>query len=334
MRAVLFEQTGGPDVLHVEEAPVPEPRDGEVRIAVEAAGVSRADVLQRKGLYPPPPDASPILGLDVAGTIDAAGPGVTSWRAGDRVCALLNGGGYAEYACAPEGQVLPIPENWNAIEATTLPENLFTVFDNVATRGHLRAGETVLVHGGTSGIGSTAIMLAKALGARAVATAGSKEKCDACLRIGAFAAIDYRAEDFVAETLRLTEGRGANLVVDIVGGSYIGRDIAALATDGRIACIATQGGATAELAIGELMRKRGTIFGSSLRPRTREEKKAIAGALRERIWPLLPKRDPIFPLVDATFSFEDAAEAHARMEASAHIGKIVLVSARSTRSSG
>lgn len=325
MKAVVYERCGDPDVLHVADVETPLPKEGEVQIAVEAAGVSRADVLQRKGLYPPPPGASPILGLDVAGTIAAIGPDSDGWRVGDRVCALVSGGGYAEYVCAPQGQVLPIPENWTAIEATTLPENGFTVFDNMITRARLHEGETVLVHGGTSGIGSTAIMFARAIGARPIATAGTPEKCAACLEIGADAAIDYRREDFVAEVLRLTRARGADVVVDIVGGAYLARNIAALAPDGRIACIATQGGAKAELDFGELMRKRGTILASSLRPRTPDEKKAIATAMRERIWPLLGKRDPIRPIVDAVFPLERAAQAHRRMEAGEHVGKIVLV---------
>jgi len=325
MRYVAYDANGGPDVLHVAQTDAPQPREGEVQIAVEAAGVSRADVLQRKGLYPPPAGASHILGLDVAGNIAALGAGVTSWSVGARVCALVSGGGYAEYVCTPAGQVLPVPDRWNAIEAATLPENGFTVFDNMVSRARLQAGETVLVHGGTSGIGSTAIMFARALGAGAIATAGGAQKCEACTRIGAVAAIDYRTQDFVTEALALTDGVGVNVVVDIVCGPYVPRDIAALALDGRIACIATQGGATAELDVAALMRKRGTIFGTSLRPRTPQEKKAIADGLHERIWPLLPARDAIRPLVDRVYTFEEAAEAHQRMEASAHVGKIVLV---------
>ncbi|HEY9085038.1 MAG TPA: NAD(P)H-quinone oxidoreductase [Candidatus Tyrphobacter sp.] len=324
MRYVSFDAPGGLEMLHVARGESPKPAMGEVLIAVEAAGVSRADVLQRRGLYPPPPGASTVLGLDVAGTVAELGGGVTDWQVGDRVCALLGGGGYAEFATAPQGQVLPIPEGWSAVEAATLPENAFTVFDNMVTRGRLGSGELVLVHGGTSGIGSTAIMFAVALGARAIATAGSEEKCDACRRIGALDAIDYKTKDFVEETLRITQGRGVDLVIDIVGGEYGPRNVRVLAPDGRIACIATQGGSSAQIDLGELMRRRGTIFGSSLRPRTAEQKKAIADALRERIWPLLPARDPIAPLVDSVFDFAHAADAHRRMEASAHIGKIVL----------
>ncbi len=325
MKAVLFVHYGDPDVLYVGEATEPVLKADEVLVRVEAAGVSRADIMQRQGNYPPPPGASDILGLDVAGTVEEVGPDVTAWHRGDRVCALVNGGGYAELVTVPEGQVLPIPEGWSALEATTLPENGFTVFDNMVTRGRLRSGEAVLVHGGTSGIGSTAIMFARAIGARVIATAGTPEKCEACLRIGAQCAIDYTRQDFAEETLRFTAGRGADVVVDIVCGEYITRDIRALATDGRIACIAVQGGVSAEINIASLMRKRGTILGTSLRPRTSVEKAAIATALRETIWPLFPARDLIRPLVDSVYTFADAAAAHKRMEASAHIGKIVLV---------
>ncbi len=328
MKYVAYDQDGGPEVLHVAEMDSPQPREGEVRIAVEAAGVSRADVMQRRGEYPPPAGASPILGLDVAGTICALGEGVSAWHLGDRVCALVTGGGYAEQVCTPAGMVLPIPDGWSAIEAATLPENGFTVFDNMVTRARLRRADIVLVHGGTSGIGSTAIMFARALGARVIATAGSAQKCASCLNIGADEAIHYKTQDFVEETLRITAARGVDVVVDIVCGPYLARDIMALAFDGRIACIAVQGGPKAELYIPALMHKRGTIFGTSLRPRTPQEKKAIADGLRERIWPLLAARDPIKPLVDSVYSFEEAAEAHRRMEASAHIGKIVLVPAK------
>lgn len=324
MKYVTYDSEGPPEVLKVAQMEAPEPRAGEVRITVEAAGVSRADVMQRRGQYPPPPGASRILGLDVAGTISALGQGVREWQVGDRVCALVSGGGYAEEVCTPAGMVLPVPEGWSSIEAATLPENGFTVFDNMVTRARLRAGGVVLVHGGTSGIGSTAIMFAKALGARAIATAGSEEKCKACLAIGAGDAVNYKTHDFVEETLRITDGRGADVIVDIVCGPYIPRDLGALAMDGRIACIATQGGRKAELDVAALMRRRGTIFGTSLRPRTPEEKEAIADALRERIWRLLPRRDPIRPLVDTVYSFDEAAEAHRRMESSLHIGKIVL----------
>ena len=296
----------------------------DVLIAVEASGVTHADVMQRAGRYPPPPGASAILGLEVAGTIARVGERVTRWRAGDRVCALTNGGGYAELVAVPQGQVLPIPPGWSAIEAATLPENAFTVYDSMVTRARLKSGETALVHGGTSGIGSTAIMFARALGASAIASAGNDAKCAACIRLGAIAAINYRTHDFVAETLRLTGARGVDVVVDIVGGNYVARDLECLAPDGRIACLATQGGKVAEIDLGRLFAKRAAIFGSSLRPRTGAQKAAIADKLRAEIWPLLPKRDPIVPLVDSVYPFERAAEAHARLESSAHIGKIVL----------
>jgi NADPH:quinone reductase len=325
MRYIAFDRPGGPEVLHVAHAAIPEYGPDEVLIATKAAGVSHADVMQREGNYPPPPGASPILGLEVAGAIAAAGAAVTRWKPGERVCALVNGGGYAEYAAVPAGQVLPTPPGWSAIEAATLPENAFTVYDNLVTRARLQPGETVLVHGGTSGIGTTAIMFANALGAAAITTAGTPEKCAACLRLGAIAAIDYRTTDFVAATNRITDGRGVNVVLDIVGGDYIPRNVECLALDGRIACIATQRGSTVELDLRRLFAKRGAIMASSLRPRSASEKAAIAHALERDIWPLLPARDKIVPLVDSVYPFQRAADAHARMEKSAHIGKIVLV---------
>jgi putative PIG3 family NAD(P)H quinone oxidoreductase len=324
VRYVAYDAPGDPGVLHVAEAPAPEPKAGEVTVAVEAAGVSRADALQRRGLYPPPPGASPILGLEVAGTIAKLGDGVTAWQPGDRVCALLTGGGYAEAVAVPQGQVLPIPDNWTPIEAATLPENAFTVYDNVFTRGRLRRGETILVHGGSSGIGTTAIMFARAFGAQVITTVGNRKKREVCISIGAEQAIDYKTEDFVEAVNAATQGRGVDVVLDIVGGDYINRDLAALALDGRIVCIATQRGREATIDLGMLLMKRATIVGSSLRPRTIEQKAAIARELREHVWPLLPKRDPIAPLVDSVFSFENAAGAHARLESSAHAGKIVL----------
>jgi NADPH:quinone reductase len=324
VRYVSVDAPGGPEVLHVAEMAAPIPNAGEVLIAVEAAGVSRADVMQREGKYPPPKGASPILGLEVAGTIARVGDGVTRWRVGERVCALTNGGGYAELVAVPAGQVLPIPDRWSAVEAATLPENAFTVYDNLFTRARLRAGETVLIHGGTSGIGSTAIMFATALGATAIATAGTPEKCAASVRLGASHAIDYRAEDFVEQTKRITNERGVDVVLDIVGGDYIARDLECLALDGRIACIAMQRGSRLELDLRRLFSRRGTIMASTLRPRSAQEKAAIASELERVIWPLLPKRDKIFPLVDSIYPFARAADAHVRMESSAHIGKIVL----------
>ena len=325
MKYVGFDSEGGPDVLRVKEADTPQPRAGEVLIAVTAAGVSRADTMQRQGNYPPPPGASPILGLEAAGRISALGDGVTRWKVGDEVCALVNGGGYAQYVTAPEGQVLPVPQGWTPIEAASLPENAFTVYDNLITRGGARAGETVLVHGGTSGIGSTAIMFSKALGATVIATAGSDEKAAACLRFGAAYAINYRTQDFVAEVKRITAGRGADVVIDIVGGDYVTRNLDALGLDGRLVCISMPRGRVVEVDFGKLFAKRGTITASSLRPRTAQEKAAIARGLLEQIWPLLPARNPIAPAIDSVYSFDQAAEAHTRMESSTHIGKIILV---------
>ncbi len=324
MRYVTVDSPGGPGVLRVAEAERPQPAAGEVLIAVEAAGVSRADVMQREGKYPPPAGASPILGLEVAGTIAARGKRAQRWAIGEAVCALTNGGGYAEYVAVPQGQVLPLPRDWTMVEAAALPENAFTVYDNLFSRARLRAGETVLVHGGTSGVGSTAIMFATALGATAIATAGSPEKCAACIALGAVHAIDYRAVDFVAAVTEFTEGRGVDVVLDIVGGDYIPRDIACLAPDGRIACIAAPRGRIVELDLGPLFAKRATILASSLRPRTARQKAAIARELERRIWPLLPQRGPIVPVIDSVYPFDRAVDAHARMESSAHVGKLVL----------
>lgn len=325
MRYVTFDSPGPAGNLRVAETQPPVAGSGEVLVAVEAAGVSRADVMQREGKYPPPPGSSEILGLEVAGRISQVGASVARWKVGDAVCALTNGGGYAELVAVPAGQVLPIPLGWSAIEAATLPENAFTVYDNLFTRARLRRAETVLVHGGTSGIGTTAIMFARAYGATPIATAGSPEKCAACLRIGAAEAINHRTTDFVQEVARMTNGRGVDVVLDIVGGDYIARDLESLAPDGRIACIATQGGVNVAFDVRRLFAKRGTIMASTLRSRTSDEKAAIARRLEENIWPLLPARDMIVPLVDSVYPFERAADAHARMESRAHIGKIVLV---------
>lgn len=317
MRAVEISKSGGPEVLRVVERPKPVAKDGEVSIAVKAAGISRADALQRAGSYPPPAGASDIPGLEVAGVLE---------ESGERVCALLTGGGYAEYVTVAREQVLPMPEHWDFVEAASLPENMFTVYDNLITRARLRAGESVLVHGGTSGIGSTAIMLAKAIGASFVAaTARGEKKCDACREIGADLAIDYSRSDFVSEIRSATGQRGVDVVLDIVGGDYISRDMQALATDGRVVCLATARGRAAELDLGLLLQRRAAVMGSALRARSTAEKGKIAAALRREVWPLLPARAPIRPLVDSTFSFDDAAAAHRRLEESAHIGKIVLV---------
>lgn len=324
MRVVVFDRYGPPGVLHLAERSVPIPRAAEILIRVEAAGVSRADIMQRQGKYPPPPDASPVLGLDVAGTVVSAGYEAAMYQPGDRVCALVNGGGYAEFCAVPETQVLPIPENWSAIEATTLPENLFTVYDNVYTRARLKADEIALIHGGTSGIGSMAIMLARALGATPYATSGTDEKCEACRSIGAEAAINYRSVDFVGAFRAMTSGHGADVVVDIVGAAYLEKNIDVLATEGRLALLATLGGSSGTLAIHKLMNQRGTIVASTLRPRSAIEKGRIGARLKDHIWPLLPARNFIRPLVYATFPLAEATAAHECLESGAHIGKIVL----------
>ncbi len=325
MKYVAVREPGPPDVMHVAQAPQPLPARGEVLIEVEAAGVSRADALQRAGSYPPPAAASPILGLEVAGTVVAAGNGVEGVAVGDRVVALCNGGGYAEFVAVPAGQVLPLPDGWSFIEGATLPENAFTVYDNLLVRARLRAGETVLVHGGTSGIGTTAIAFARAIGAHPFATAGSDEKCRAAVEFGAQECINYKRDDFVARVREYTHGRGVDAILDIVGGAYVNRDLEALAVDGRIACIATAGGQSATIDLRYLLQRRATLLGSSLRPRTDAEKAAIAMGLRTNIWPLLPAREPIRPLVDSLFTFSQAPQAHERLESSEHVGKIVLV---------
>ncbi|HTX56321.1 MAG TPA: NAD(P)H-quinone oxidoreductase [Candidatus Acidoferrales bacterium] len=325
MKYVAFDQPGDASVLHVAETAAPAPGPGEVLIEVEAAGVSRADTLQRRGVYPPPKGASPILGLDASGTIARVGADVAGWKTGDRVVALCNGGGYAEYVSVPAGQVLPLPPEWSFVEGATLPENGFTVYDNLIVRARLRGGETALVHGGTSGIGVTAIMFARGVGARVITTAGSEQKCLATLEFGAEAAINYKTADFVEKVQEFTQKRGADVVLDIVGGDYINRDLRCIAGDGRIACIADPAGSQVTIDMRYLFQRRATILGSSLRPRTDEQKAAIARGLRAEVWPLLPARDPIFPVVDSVYAFSQAAQAHERLESSEHIGKIVLV---------
>lgn len=309
MFAIEISSYGPPDGLKLVERPKPEPGAGEIRIKIEAAGVARADILQRQGKYPPPPGASDIPGLDVAGTNDSTG---------ERVCAILSGGGYAEYCVAPGVQVLPIPAGWSAVEAATLPENLFTVYDNLVTRGGLRRGETVLIHGGTSGIGSMAIMLARALGAIPIATAGTDEKCEACLEFGAARAINYKTSDFAAVS------QGVDVVLDLVGGPYLERNLDALATEGRLVIVSTQGGRAAPLDIGKVMSKRLRILGSTMRVRTPAAKGEVAQALLLNIWPLLAAKNPIRPIVDSVFPLAEARLAHERLESGKHIGKIVL----------
>ena len=325
MRYVTYDEPGDPSVLHVAEAPPPRARPGEVLIEVEASGVSHADSMQRRGFYPPPAGASPILGLECSGTIAQVGDDVVGWTVGDRVVALLTGGGYSEYVNVPAAQVLPLPAEWSFVEGATLPENAFTVYDSLIVRAKLRKGEVALIHGGTSGIGSMAIMFARAAGANVITTAGSDEKCRAALEFGAEAAINYKTADFVEKVAEFTNKRGVNVVLDIVGGDYINRDLRALATEGRIAILAHAGGSEATIDLRYLFQRRASIYGSSLRPRTIQEKGEITKALLANIWPLLGARDPIMPIVDSVYPFSQAAAAHARLESSAHIGKIVLV---------
>lgn len=323
MRAVEISAPGGPEVLKLVERPVPEPAAGEILIRVHAAGVNRPDALQRAGAYAPPPGASDLPGLECAGEVAEVGPGGSRWRVGDRVCALLPGGGYAEYVTTPGAYALPVPEGLGMLEAAALCETFFTVWHNVFERGRLEAGEAFLVHGGSSGIGTTAIQLAGVRGARVFATAGSAAKCEACLALGAERAINYRDEDFVAVTQEATGGRGLDVILDMVGGDYLARDVRALGLDGRLVMIAFLGGAKAELNFAAVMTKRLTITGSTLRPQSVEAKARIAAALEAEVWPLIAG-GRIAPVMDRTFPLEDAAGAHARMETSEHIGKIVL----------
>ena len=323
MTAIEIAQPGPPQVLRAVRRPVPAVGPNEVLIRVAAAGVNRPDVLQRLGRYPPPPGVTDIPGLEVAGEVVRAGASVQEPALGSRVCALVAGGGYAEYAVAPAVQCLPVPGNLSLQEAAVLPETVFTVYYNVFERSRLRPGEWLLVHGGASGIGVTAIVLAKASGARVIVTAGSAEKCAACRALGADAAIDYKREDFVAATLAATAGRGADVILDMVGGEYAVRDIAAAAIDGRIAIIATQGGREAKIDLGQLMLKRLMLGGSTLRPQSVQAKGRLAAALRAEIWPLIGSRSMRVP-IHAAFPLDQAAQAHALMESGGHIGKIVL----------
>ena len=324
MIAIEIREPGGPEVLVPVERPLPVPAGGEVLIKVVAAGVNRPDVFQRLGRYAPPPGASDIPGLEVAGTIEQLGPGVREWQAGDTVCALVTGGGYAEYCLAPAPQCLPVPRGLDLVSAAAIPETYFTVWHNVFERGRLQPGESLLVHGGTSGIGTTASQLAHVLGARVFATAGSDEKCRACERLGAERAINYHQADFAAAVRELTGGRGVDVVLDIVGGDYFLRNIEALAVEGRLVEIATLKGVKAEVNLQTIMHRRLTITGSTLRPRPVADKAAIAAALHQKVWPLLESAS-VKPIVHATFPLADAAEAHRVLESSAHIGKLVLV---------
>jgi NADPH:quinone reductase len=324
MTAIEIREPGAPEVLAAGERPAPRPGEGEVLIEVAAAGVNRPDVLQRQGNYAPPPGVTDIPGLEVAGRVAAVGPGVKRWREGDAVCALVAGGGYAAYCVAPEVQCLPVPKGYSMVEAAVLPETFFTVWSNVFDRAGLKAGESFLVHGGSSGIGTTAIQLAKAFGARVFATAGSAEKCKACDDLGAERTINYREEDFVAVVKDLTGGRGVDVVLDMVGGDYIGRDIQIMAMEGRHVSIAFLQSPKVTLNMFPVMLKRLTLTGSTLRARPVADKAAIAAQLEEKVWPLLDK-GAIRPLVFRTFPLAEAAASHALMESSAHVGKIALV---------
>jgi NADPH2:quinone reductase len=323
MKTIEIAQPGGPEVLKPGERPVPVPAQGEVLIRVVAAGVNRPDVEQRKGTYPPPPGASDIPGLEIAGTVAALGPGADGLKVGDAVCALVSGGGYAEYCTAPVPQCLPVPQGLGMVEAAALPETFFTVWQNVFDRARLKGGETILIHGGSSGIGTTAIQMAKAMGARVLATAGTDEKCAACVKIGADRAFNYNTQDFVEATLAATNKKGADVILDMVGGKYFERNIAALAIEGRLSVIALLGGRDAKIDLGLVLRKRLTVVGSVLRARPIAEKGAVAVSLRREIWPFIAA-GKIKPVIDSTFPLADAAKAHARMETSAHVGKIVL----------
>ncbi len=323
MRVIEISQPGPADVLKLAERPLPELKAGEVLIKVHAAGLNRPDVLQRLGLYPVPPGASDLPGLEVAGEIVAGELAGTGFKMGDMVCALVQGGGYAEYCAAPSGQCLPVPNQWSPLEAASLPENYFTVWSNVFDRANLRAGETLLVQGGSSGIGVTAIQLAKALGHRVFATAGSDDKCRACEVLGAERGINYRSEDFAEVVKMLTSGKGVDVILDMVGGDYLPREISCLADDGRISLIAHLGGSKATVDLGQVLRRRLTITGSTLRPRPIAFKAAIAAQLREHVWPLL-ESGQLKPVIFKTFPLEQAAAAHALMESSTHVGKIML----------
>jgi putative PIG3 family NAD(P)H quinone oxidoreductase len=324
MTAIEIAQPGGPDVLRLAQRPTPQPGEGEALIKVAAAGVNRPDVEQRKGAYPPPPGASDIPGLEIAGTVAALGPGAKGLALGERVCALVAGGGYAEYCTAPVPQCLPIPAGLDDKAAAGLPETYFTVWQNLFDRARLQPGETVLIHGGSSGIGTTAIQLAKAFGAaRIFATAGSDEKCAACRALGADRAINYKTEDFAAAIKAETGGRGIDVILDMVAARYLEKNLASLALEGRLAVIALLGGSEAPLNFGQLLRKRLTITGSVLRARSVAEKGAVAARLREHVWPLIAG-GKVKPVVDSFLPLAKAAEAHARMESSHHIGKIVL----------
>ena len=324
MKAIVFTEPGGPEVLTWSEVPDPVPGDGEVLVEVAAAAVNRADLLQRQGHYSPPPGSSEILGLECSGRIVALGPGVSGWGVGDEVCALLTGGGYAQKVAVPAGQLLPVPEGLDRAEAAGLPETVCTVWSNVFMAAGLQPGETLLVHGGASGIGTTAIQLAKALGATVLVTVGSKEKAERCVELGADAAIDYKNEDFVERVQELTAGHGADVILDIMGASYLARNVDALAVEGRLVNIGLQGGNKGELDLGKLMRKRAAVLATTLRARPAAEKAAIVAAVREHVWPLVAS-GAFKVVVDRRVPLPEAAEAHRAVAASDHVGKVLLV---------
>jgi putative PIG3 family NAD(P)H quinone oxidoreductase len=324
MKAIVLSQPGGPEVLAWSEVPDPVPGDGEVLVEVAAAAVNRADLLQRQGFYDPPPGSSELLGLECSGRIAALGPGVSGWGVGDRVCALLTGGGYAQQVAVPTGQLLPVPQSVDLVDAAGLPETVCTVWSNVFMTAGLQPGETLLVHGGASGIGTTAIQLAKSLGATVLVTVGSKEKAERCVQLGADAAIDYKNEDFVERVHELTGGRGADVILDIMGASYLARNVEALAVSGRLVSIGMQGGSRAELDLGMLMRKRAAVMATTLRARPAAEKAAIVAAVREHVWPLVAS-GAFRVVVDRRVPLPEAAAAHRAVEASDHVGKVLLV---------
>lgn len=323
MQAITIREPGGPEVLDWTEVPDPTPAHGEVLVDVVATAVNRADLMQREGHYPPPPGASPYLGLECAGRIRALGDGVTGWQVGTEVCALLSGGGYAEQVAVPTGQLLPVPARLSLVEAAALPEVACTVWSNLGQLAHLREGETCLVHGGASGIGTHAIQVAKRLGARVLCTAGSAAKRERCLQLGADAAIDYRAEDFVARAREETGGRGVDVILDIMGAAYLTRNIDALAPNGRLAVIGMQGGTKTELDLRQLMSKRASVTATTLRARPAGEKAAIVAAVRARVWPWISDGS-VRPVVDRVLPMAEAAEAHRVVDAGEHIGKVVL----------
>jgi len=324
MTFITMDAPGAPDVLKPATGPLPVPKADEILIRVQAAGVNRPDVAQRTGNYPPPPGASPVIGLEIAGEVAAIGADVAGWTVGDKICALTNGGGYAEFCATPAAQCLPWPAGYDAIRAGAMPETFFTVWANLFQIGRLATGETALIHGGSSGIGTTAIQLAKAFGARVFITAGSDEKCAACVKLGADAAINYRTQDFQAEVKALTGGRGVDVILDMVGAPYAEKNIRSLAMDGRLVFIAfLEGSRTEKLDLLNIMTRRLTLTGSTMRPRTTEQKAAIADDLRAKVWPLL-NAGRCAPVIHQVFPLEQAAAAHALMESSAHIGKIML----------